>query len=90
MRVLLDEDMPRQLKHELRGHDVSTVQEMGWNGIKNGVLLSRAASAGFAVFLTIDRSIPYQQNVPALGVAIVVLTMPNNKLATYDRWCPQS
>ena len=38
MKVLLDEDMPRQIKQELADHDAWTVREMGWNGIKNGVL----------------------------------------------------
>ncbi len=82
MKVLLDEDMPRQLKRELVGHDTSTVREMGWNGIKNGALLGLAVSTGFAVFLTIDRSIPYQQNVPALRLAVVVLALRNSRLAT--------
>ncbi|HEY8743257.1 MAG TPA: DUF5615 family PIN-like protein [Chloroflexota bacterium] len=82
MKVLLDKDMPRQLKRELAGHDISTVREMGWNGIKNGALLGLAVSAGFEVFLTIDRSIPYQQNVPALRIAVVILALRNNRLAT--------
>ena len=34
MRVLLDEDMPRQLKRALVGHDVRAMREMGWAGIK--------------------------------------------------------
>jgi hypothetical protein len=55
--VLLDVDMPRQLKRELVGHDTSTVREMGWNGIKNGALLSLAVAADFEVFVTVDRSV---------------------------------
>jgi len=35
VRVLLDECLPRQLKRHLPGHQVSTVPEMGWAGIKN-------------------------------------------------------
>ena len=42
MRLLLDEFVPRRLKRELLGHDVKTVQDMGWAGIKNGALLKFA------------------------------------------------
>ena len=66
MRVLLDECLPRRLRAELTGHDVSTVPEMGWAGVQNGELLSLAA-ATFDVFLTVDSSIEYQQDVPAFG-----------------------
>jgi hypothetical protein len=86
--VLLDEDMPRQLKRELLGHDTSTVGELGWNGIKNGELLRLAASDGFKVVVTVDRSIPHQHNVPALGLATVALTLPNNRLATIRAMVP--
>jgi hypothetical protein len=82
VRVLLDVDMPRQLKRELVGHDTSTVREMGWNGIKNGALLSLAVAADFEVFVTVDRSVSYQQNVPALHLALVAFALPNNRLAT--------
>ncbi len=42
MRLLLDECVPKRLKGELRGHEVKTVQDMGWAGIKNGALLKLA------------------------------------------------
>jgi hypothetical protein len=63
MRVLLDECLPRGLKAHLSGHDVVTVPEAGWAGMKNGELLRAAAGAGRAVdvFVTIDKSIVYQQ-----------------------------
>jgi hypothetical protein len=59
MRVLLDEDVPRRFKRELSGHEVSTAVEMGWSGIKYGVLLRLALDAGFEVFLTCDRNIQH-------------------------------
>jgi hypothetical protein len=34
MRVLLDECLPRRLKHSLPEHDVTTVQELGWSSKK--------------------------------------------------------
>jgi hypothetical protein len=42
MRILLDECVHARLKRELSSHDVRTVREMGWDGIKNGKLLALA------------------------------------------------
>jgi hypothetical protein len=52
MKLILDENLPHQLRHELPGHDCYTVAFMGWGGVENGELLSRAASAGFDAVLT--------------------------------------
>ena len=57
--MLLDECVPRQLRSDIVGHDVRTVADMGWAGIKNGELLRRAA-AEFDVFLTTDRNMESQ------------------------------
>ena len=63
MRVLLDEQLPRQLAREIGGHDVSTVQQWGWAVSKNGELLRVAADAGFEVLVTADRKLQFQQNL---------------------------
>jgi len=39
MRLLLDECVPRPLKRDLVGHDVSHVVDMGWSSKRNGELL---------------------------------------------------
>ena len=70
--MLLDECVPRKLKRELPGHDVHTVTEMGWSGVKNGPLLRRAAQE-FDVFLTVDQGVEYEQNLVGLDLAIVVM-----------------
>ena len=44
MRVLLDEQLPRHLAREITGHDIRTVQQCGWAGLKNGELLRPAAA----------------------------------------------
>jgi len=79
MRVLLDECVPRKLRCELPGHDVKTVAEMGWSGTKNNALL-RLAAAQFDVLLTVDQGIPYQQNLPGLDLALVIVRAPNNDI----------
>ena len=52
MRILLDEQLPRQLAPYLVGHEVRTVQQESWAGFKNGALLAQAEDAGFSVFVT--------------------------------------
>jgi len=77
--VLLDECVPRRLRRELPGHDVHTIIEMGWSGIKNGPLLRRAAQE-FDVFLTVDQGVEYQQNPLGLDLAIVVMVAATNDI----------
>jgi hypothetical protein len=79
MRVLLDECLPRKLKHDVRADLVRTVPEMGWASIENGALL-RLAEAEFDVFLTRDRNLEYQQNLAAFDLAVIVLVAPTNDI----------
>jgi hypothetical protein len=80
MRILLDECVPRPLRRELAEHDVRTVPEMGWSGKRNGELLLLLAAANFAVLLTVEQSLRYQQNLKALDIAVIVLVAPSNRL----------
>jgi hypothetical protein len=52
---------------------------MGWSGIRNGRLLAIAASDGFEAIVTIDQSMPDQQNRGALQLSIVVLQARSNR-----------
>jgi hypothetical protein len=72
--------MPRPLKRELTGHDVSTVAERGWSSKRNSELLRLMLADGFEVFLTVDQHVPFQQNVAASGVAVVVVIARTNRL----------
>jgi hypothetical protein len=80
MRVLLDECVPRGLREDLPGHEVKTVAEAGWAGLKNGVLLERAAEE-FDVLLTVDRNLEYQQDFSGLALAVIVVHAPSNDIA---------
>jgi predicted nuclease of predicted toxin-antitoxin system len=82
MKLLLDESLPKKLKQSLVEHEVFTVSEMGWRGVKNGKLLALAA-ADFDVFLTADQNLGYQQNLKSLPVAVVVLEAYSNRLVDY-------
>jgi hypothetical protein len=80
MKLLLDENLPHQLRHEIAGHDCFTVAYMGWGGIENGELLRHAASAGFEALLTKDEGLEFELNLPSLPMAVVILHAPSNKL----------
>ena len=79
MRILLDECIDRRFAKEIEGHEVFTVPQVGWAGIKNGELLSRAQSQ-FDAFVTVDRNLAFQQNVPQFSIAVIVLESPTNRL----------
>jgi Domain of unknown function (DUF5615) len=80
VRALLDESLPRDLAHELRGHDVESVQRRGWSGLSNGELLLAAREAGFAALLTADRNMEHQQDIARSGLAVIVLRSLTNRL----------
>ena len=79
MRVLLDESLPLDLAAELKGHDVQTVRSQGWTGLLNGELLRRAREQ-FDVFVTMDRNLPNQQNLRAIGMPVVFVLAKSNRL----------
>lgn len=63
MRVLLDENLP----HQLRGFFVDNIEVVrvsyrGWKRKENGELL-RTAADEFDAFITVDQGIPNQQNL---------------------------
>src|SRR5262245_55875247 len=78
MKLLLDECVPSVLKDDLVGHDVSTVEDAGFKGLKNSKLL-RAAAGNFDVLVTVDKSIPSQQNLAAFGIAVLLLRAKSNR-----------
>ncbi|MEG4319427.1 MULTISPECIES: DUF5615 family PIN-like protein [unclassified Microcoleus] len=80
MRLILDECIDRRLAKEFVGYEVKTVPQMGWAGIKNGQLLA-LVEAEFDVFITVDRNLSFQQNLPQFNIAVVVLQASSNRLA---------
>jgi predicted nuclease of predicted toxin-antitoxin system len=85
MKVLLDECTPRILKRRLTGFEVSTVQDVGWAGIKNGELLALAENQ-FDVFITTDRNLRNQQNLTGRRLAIIEL--PTNQVPIVAKLAP--
>ena len=79
MRVLLDENLPHDLIAALSGHDVSTVQGMGWAGVENGDLLRRATGR-IEAFVTMDRRLKDQQNLTILPFGVVLVIARSNRV----------
>jgi hypothetical protein len=60
LRILLDENLPDNLRRLITLHDIRTVRYMGWSGLDNGRLVAAAKSNGFDVMLTADQAMPHQ------------------------------
>jgi uncharacterized protein DUF5615 len=88
VQLLLDECIDRRLAKDLIGHEVRTVPEMGWAGIKNGALLTLAEKE-FDVFITVDRNLSFQQNLPKFNISVLVLHAPSNRLADLRPLAPK-
>lgn len=73
MRILFDHGTPYPLRVSLTGHSITRTQDMGWDRLSNGELLTAAEQAGFELLLTTDKNIRYQQNLSGRKIAIVVL-----------------
>ena len=52
---------------------MDTLAEKGWSEKSNGELLDLAEQAGYAVLVTTDQSLPYQQNLARWRIGLVVL-----------------
>ncbi|UYZ62966.1 hypothetical protein [Hymenobacter weizhouensis] len=83
MKILLDENLPGKLRFDFAPeHTAHTVQEMGWSGKKDGELLGLLTISGFDALVTVDKSLPYQQNLQRFPLIIFLLKAPNNKHQT--------
>lgn len=87
MKVLLDECLDWRLLRQIVGHDVKTARQVGWSTIDNGELLALAAKE-FDVFVTVDRNLSFQQDLPAFDLAVIVLRSRSNRLADLQALVP--
>ncbi len=62
MRLLLDENLPKRLRLDFPDHEIYTIRDEQWNGIKNGELLKLLIENLFDALLTFDKNLQYQQN----------------------------
>ena len=74
MRLLFEQGTPVPIRRLLTQHEVVTAHERGWPQLKNGELLDSAEKERFAVLVTTDAILKYQENLTSRKLAIVVLT----------------
>ena len=71
MKILLDENIPKKLKIELGvEHEVVWVQELQWQGKKNGELLGLMTMNGFDMLIRLDKNLRYQQNLHRFPISL--------------------
>ena len=80
MKILLDECLPIDFRHHLPGHEVHTAEWAGFKSLKNGKLLEEAETAGYQVFLTVDRAVPHQQNFVQRRISVLVVRARTNQM----------
>ena len=90
MRILLDECVTKHLKPFLKDHDVSTISELKWNGIKNGDLIKRAEGAGFRIIITIDKKMNKQQQfLSGRKLALVIFDSNSSDIEVLKEFVPE-
>jgi len=61
---------------------------MNWKGLKNGLLLQKAAQDGFDIFLTSDKNILHQQNAAQFFISIVILNTGKSTIESLQEVIP--
>jgi predicted nuclease of predicted toxin-antitoxin system len=89
MRLLLDECVPTPLLRDLTGHDVHHVVDLGWSSKRNGELLKLMVAEQFEALVTVDRNLPFQQDLRASGIAVVIVVARTNRVKELRPLMPQ-
>jgi hypothetical protein len=88
MRLLVDECVDERLRLLFPGYDCQTARFANLAGLKNGRLLEAAELAGFDILITVDQSIPDQQNLAGRRISLVILWGPTNRLRDLELLVP--
>jgi hypothetical protein len=88
MRLLLDQNLPKQLIHDFPEHEIHTVPEKGWNGIKNGELMQLLVDNNFDSFLTFEKGSEPEQNFSNCSITILVLSAKINSYEELTKLTP--
>lgn len=88
MRVLLDEQIPRDLAVALVGHATRTVGQLGWQGLENGALLTRAAGQ-FDALITMDKKIPADYDLTQYRLGLILIRAPSNRIESLRPLAPE-
>lgn len=89
MQLLLDENLPKRLKLDFPEHEIFTVRDKGWNGIKNGDLLDLLIQNNFKALLTFDKNLQHQQNFTKYTITVFVLSASINSYDELTKLSPK-
>lgn len=81
MKVLLDENVPESVLPAFDRYETRHVNELGWQGKKNGALLRAALEQEFTVLVTTDVNLYTQQKAVLHTLSVIVLRVFQNSLA---------
>ena len=73
--------MPERFAALLIGHEAQHVVDLGWRHVTNGKLLALAEASGFAVFITKDTNLPFQQNLRNSQLSVLILRLHTQDMA---------
>jgi len=82
MRVFLDACIDPRVREAFSDHEVRTAVEMGWQGLKDNVLVARLQGQ-FDVLVTTDQGFEYQQNLRTFRFGLLIIHVPRNKVEFY-------
>lgn len=82
MKILLDENIPQKAIIVLPGHNVFSVEEMGWKGKQNSELLTLMGAENFDALVTFDKNLQFQQDLSKFKLLVFLLKAPDNKPST--------
>jgi hypothetical protein len=89
MKLLPDENLPKRLKQDFPEHEIFTIREKEWNGIKNGELLKLLVDNSFDALLTFDKNLQHQQNFLKYTITVFVLTAKINQYMELTKLTPK-
>lgn len=87
-RVLLDACVPQWLRLELKAGLIETARFAGLDDIPDKELLDRI-SGRYDALVTLDRNLPYQQNLTTLSFAVVLMRVSDQTPASFRRLLPE-
>jgi len=89
MKVLLDENLPEELKDDLRAYDVFTAREKKWKGKKNSELMLLLQREKFDLLITTDKNLRYQQNLSKYRISILLIDINQNTYPVIRKLVPK-
>ncbi len=80
MRIVIDACIDPRLVEAFVGEDVQTLFDLGWQNLKDNVLVKQLECD---VFITADRGFEHQHNLTSSSFGIIIVRVTRNKIAFY-------